>query len=74
VFGRVRKIRAPGSTESLAGYEERSAVEWCGSRRSMLPQKGTVRLGPWRIAQAALYHGRAVKIVGVLKVTTGLLA
>jgi hypothetical protein len=40
----------------------------------MLLQKGTVRLGPWRIAQAALYHGRAVKIVGVLKVTTGLLA
>jgi hypothetical protein len=35
---------------------------------------GTVRLGPWRIAQAALYHGRAVKIVGVVKVTTGPLA
>jgi hypothetical protein len=35
------------------------------------PPGGTVRLGPWRIAQAALYHGRAVKIVGVVTVTTG---
>jgi len=34
----------------------------------------TVRLLPWRIAQAALYHDRAVKIVGVVKVTTGPLA
>src|SRR5206468_1646576 len=35
------------------------------------PPKGLL---PWRIAQATLYHDRAVKIVGVLKVTTGPLA
>jgi hypothetical protein len=62
---------------SVSVCSQRTTLLWKSHTRRINYQvlwKGTVRLGPWRIAQAKLYHGRAVKIVGVVKVTTGPLA
>jgi hypothetical protein len=65
-----KSITAPAGTLRLSLLSESLGVGGALTSR----RDDTVRLGSWRIAQAALYHGRAVKIVGVVKVTTGPLA
>src|SRR5213593_1740391 len=70
-----RARTSPGGRAARVPTSSRKTVPPCArSKRPTFPMRGraggmiTVRLLPWRIAQAALYHDRAVKIVGVVKV------